>query len=371
MKKKSTSPALVIEGGAQDADLRYVSGFTAPDPVVLLADGRRSDLVVSVLEYGRAQASGRVTQVWTPQQLKLTSPKSSRLSEWALALLKQRGIRAVRVASTFPLGVADQLRQQRIAVTVDEAGLFPGRRRKRAEEIEMIAATQRTAVRAMKLAVRMIHTADIDDRGYLRSAAGRLTSELVRRAIDRLLCDRDCVAGDVIVAGGVHGADPHECGHGPLKAGQPVVIDIFPRHKLTGYYGDITRTVWRGRPAPEVVRMHAAVRAAHRAALAEVRAGVTVKRVHQAAQRTLLEHGFETTVKNGWGEGFIHSTGHGVGLQIHEAPSIGLARTRLLAGDVITVEPGLYYKRWGGIRIEDTVAVTREGYRLLADCPYR
>lgn len=369
MKKKLTSPILLIEGGAQDADLRYASGFTAPDPVVMLVDGRRKFLVVSLLEFGRAKATAKVSDVFTPQLLGVTGPDRGSLAAWAVALLKKERRRAVIVGASFPFGVAERLRKAGIRVMVAEAALFPKRRRKTPAEIRKISAAQRAAVHAMKAAVQMIAESETDARGYLLMKDGkRLRSEDVRRRIDRVLLDHDCMAQDTIVAGGAQGADPHERGRGPLRAGQPVVIDIFPRHKVTGYWGDITRTIVKGDPKPAVTRMLRAVRAAQKAALSSIRAGVTVKRVHEAAQRALLEHDFKTTVKNGWGEGFIHSTGHGIGLEIHEAPSLNLTNTRLLAGDVVTVEPGLYYKRWGGVRLEDTVLVTKDGYRILASC---
>ncbi len=359
----------MVEGGAQDADLRYASGFTAPDPVVLLVDGRKRYLVVSLLEYGRAQRTANVTEVYTPQQLGLEGRARGRLSDWATALLKKQRRRSVVVPASFPFGIAERLRKAGIRVRVAEESLFPARRRKSKEEVRQITRTQRAAVAAMKAAGRVIQQASVDRRGYLtRRDGSRLRSEDVRYVIERTLLEHDCVALETIVAGGAQGADPHERGHGPLRAGQPIVIDIFPRHKDSGYWGDITRTMVKGTPKPEVTRMIRAVRAAQKTALTVIRAGVTVKRVHETAQRVLREHGFETTVKNGWGEGFIHSTGHGIGLDIHEAPSLNLTSTRLLAGDVVTVEPGLYYKKWGGVRFEDTVVVTRTGCRILARC---
>ncbi len=370
MSKKLTSAVLLVEGGRQDADLVYASGFSAPDPVVLLVHGRRKTLAVSLLEFGRAKEEARVSEVLTPQLLGLEGADRHRLSQWAVAVVKRARLRAVRVAAHFPVSIADQLRKAGIRIEVSTAPLFPGRRQKSPTEIKQIATTQRAAVAAMRAAMEWIQSAGVDRRGYLRQDGKRLTSERVRRLIEQRLLEADCAADETIVAGGSQGAEPHERGHGPLRSGQPIVIDIFPRHKQSGYCGDITRTIVHGQPVPEVARMLTAVKAAHGAALKAVRPGVAVKTVHTTAQETLLRHGFETTVKNGWGEGFIHSTGHGIGLEIHEAPSINLSSTRLLLGDVITIEPGLYYRRWGGVRIEDTVVVTRQGAKILARCPY-
>lgn len=370
MEKKLTSPILIIQGGAHDADLRYLSGFTAPDPVVLLVDGSHKYLVVSLLEFGRAKETAAVTEVWTPDLLKLKGAARVRLAAWAEAALRRIKKRSVTVPRDFPVGVADDLRAANFKVTVADSALVPQRRIKSDREIQHITQAQRAAVKSMRAAVKQIADAEVDAGGFLREGKKRLTSESVRRTIDVTLLAHDCVAMDTIVAGGAQGADPHERGRGPLRAGQLIVIDIFPRHKANGYWGDITRTVVKGKPTPEAQRMFTAVRAAQTAALKSVRPGISVKRVHQTAQRTLQDHGFETTVKNGWGEGFIHSTGHGIGLDIHEAPSLNLSATRLRTGDVVTIEPGLYYKRWGGVRIEDTVAVTPNGAKILAACPY-
>lgn len=369
MEKKLTSPILLIEGGAQDANLRYLTGFTAPDPVVALVHGQQVSLVVPLLEYGRAINAARMARVFTPQMLGLKGTEAYSLAAWARTLLKQEGIRHVRVAHHFPVAVADALRQARVVLEVATTPLCPQRRRKTEAEVRAIARTQRAAVNAMKVAMHGIQQSTVDSRGFLQYEGRRLTAEQVRYWIEQSLLEKDCVATETIVAGGRQGADPHERGHGPLRAGYPIVVDIFPRHKETGYWGDITRTLIKGPPKPIVARMWQAVADAQRAALQTCKAGVTVKRVHTVAQHALRAHGFETTVKNGWGEGFIHSTGHGVGLDIHEAPSLNLSTTRLRSGDVVTVEPGLYYKAYGGVRIEDTVVITPAGFRWLARCP--
>ena len=368
MAKKLTTPILLVEGGAQDCNLRYSTGFTAPDPVVAWVHGRSRKLVVSILEAGRARATAAVQEVLTPQELGLTGSARHQLAEWALGLLRREGCTQVQVAGTFPIGIADRLRAAGIQVDVAEGPLFPNRRRKSAAEVEQITATQQVAVRAMRAAMRTIRSASAAADGQLIWEGEPLTSERVRALIDMELLQGNCVADETIVAGGEQGVEPHERGSGPLRTGEPIVVDIFPRHRLSGYHGDITRTVVHGRPTAAVRRMIQAVKAAQQAALQTVRAGVTVRRVHQAAQNALVARGFETTVKNGWGQGFIHSTGHGIGLDIHEAPSVNLSSTRLFIGDVITIEPGLYYKGRGGVRFEDTVVVTKTGCRILAPC---
>lgn len=370
MTKKLTRSILLVEGGAQDADLRYACGFTAPDPVVLLVHGAEKHLVVSLLEVGRAVRTAQVTKVWTPQELNIPRPQRGNLATWAAALLKKVGAKKVSVNATFPVGIADALRKARFTLNVEPGGLFPERRTKTAAEIAHITQSQRAAVAAMKAAIARIKNSRVRKDGKLVWDGELLTSENVRQLIERVLLEYDAQAMDTIVAGGEQGAEPHERGYGPLRAHELIVIDIFPRNKLSGYWGDITRTVVKGKAAPPLKKMVRAVKQAHKAALDTVRAGVKVKQVHGAAQEALVRNGFETTFKEGRGEGFIHSTGHGVGLDIHEAPGVNLSDTKLLAGDVITIEPGLYYKAWGGVRIEDTIVVTPTGYSLLASCPY-
>ncbi len=368
MEKKLTSPILLIEGGARDANLRYAAGFTAPDPQLFLLHGKKKYLVVSILEAGRARRTLRDVMVFTPGDLDLDPASRYDMAQWAVALLRQLKLKRVRVARDFPLATAQSLMKARIRVDVMEGPVFPGRRIKSAEDVRCITGVQRATVEAMRAAMRVIRDAKVDRRGCLVSGRRRLRAEDVRHVIERELLAADCLAGDTIVACGRQGADPHERGHGPLRAGEPIVIDIFPRHRVNGYHGDLTRTVIRG-PSSEPVRcMYRAVYTAQHKALSRVRAGVEVRTIHQMVQQVFTDAGFKTQVRNGVPEGYFHSTGHGIGLEVHEAPSINLSRTRLRAGDVVTIEPGLYYPRWGGVRIEDTVLVTRTGCRVLAPC---
>jgi Xaa-Pro aminopeptidase len=179
------------------------------------------------------------------------------------------------------------------------------------------------------------------------------------------LLEHRCRGEETIVACGRDAADPHERGSGPLSAREAIVIDIFPQHMEHGYWGDLTRTVVKGQPGPKLVALYRAVKEAQRAALKAIKPRVQVCTVHKAAQQVFEKAGFATGITDGFPQGFIHSTGHGVGLDIHEPPSLGDSTARLREGQVITVEPGLYYRTLGGVRIEDTVVVTKEGWRYL------
>lgn len=371
MKKDRRSPRGILLAGTSNnnPDLLYATGFRAPDPIVYFQDGSQKAAVVSSMELGRARNTMRGIRVFVASELPIPESQRHRLSGWALGVLRHFRQRQVTVSPQFPLGVARVLEKAKITVHVAEKALLPARQKKRPDELRAIAIAQGAAVAGLRAATRLIASAKTDRDGRLRVCGRVLTAAAVRRVIHRTLLEHDCVGTDTIVAGGRQAADPHCTGAGALRAGEPIVLDIFPQHQPTGYWGDLTRTVLKGRATPELRRMYGAVLRAQGAALASVRAGVPLASIHRAAAEVLERAGFRNGTERGRPTGFIHGTGHGVGLEIHEEPSVsGRSQGRLRAGQVITVEPGLYYPSRGGVRIEDLVVVTRRGYRLLAPC---
>ncbi|MFC1452029.1 M24 family metallopeptidase [Verrucomicrobiota bacterium] len=364
-------PVLMIGSSTDCPDIEYATGFRAADPVVFLRAGRRTYLVVPEFERNRAERAGKRTHVLSPGELRRSGKRLRRIEEWALCLVKKLGIAEVSVPGTFPLAVARYLERHSVRVHVAKEGLFTGRAVKTKEELRNMREAQQAAVIAMRGVVACIAESEPDSRGYLRVDGERLTVEGLRETIRQILLQRNCFAEEVIVAPGPQSADPHEAGRGPLRNGEAVVIDIFPQHLGHRYCGDLTRTVVRGKPAVELKRMYQAVKAAQGEALSCLRAGVKCSTVHSAAVEEFERRGFETKRVAGTPAGFTHSTGHGVGLSIHEMPSVGPNGTRLRRGNVVTVEPGLYYPGIGGVRIEDTVEVTADGWRYLAPCEKR
>jgi Xaa-Pro aminopeptidase len=205
--------------------------------------------------------------------------------------------------------------------------------------------------------------------GYLHWRSQKLTSEHVQGVINATIASLGGVASQTIVAGGNQGCDPHEVGHGPLRAHQPIIIDIFPRDMDTGYYGDLTRTVVKGRASDQVGKMFHVVANAQRIAFAHLRAGVNGQDVHGAINELFRKEGFATGRKNGRMQGFFHGTGHGLGLEIHEPPRVSAVSSTLKVGHVVTVEPGLYYWGVGGVRLEDVAVITEGGARNLTKFP--
>lgn len=368
MGKQLTGAILAMGSPQEKPDIRYRIGFSVPDPVVYVQQAKKKYLVVSLLDRELARRVAPGIQVYTPDILCIPRALRGTLSGWCLGLLRELGIRTVTVASDFPVRAADLLRRAGLRLLVADGPLVCERAIKTRAEIQRITDCQRAAVRAMRAAVSLIARAAVDKKNCLRLHGRPVTSESVRKVIYQVLMDNNCAGREIIVACGEQAAAPHGVGHGPLRAHQSIVLDIFPRHLESGYWGDLTRTVVKGKPSPALRCMYAAVKAAQAAALAEVRAGVTGRRVHRAASAVFARRGFKTGLLDGRAQGFIHATGHGIGLEVHEAPSLSLRPGRLRAGQVVTVEPGLYYFRDGGVRIEDVVLVTRRGCRVLAAC---
>jgi Xaa-Pro aminopeptidase len=273
----------------------------------------------------------------------------------------------VEVPQSFPLGLAKRLRGLRLTVAKDE--FFPARAIKTLPEIHNIEAALRLTEQGMAAAINMIRSSRVGRDGYLYRHRRRLTSEDVQGAINATIARAGGVAQHTIVAGGNQACDPHETGHGPLRAHWPIIVDIFPRDMRTGCFGDMTRTVVRGRASERVKKMYTIVGEAQELAFARLRDGADGKDIHDAIVALFRREGFPTGRKGGRMQGFFHGTGHGLGLEIHEAPRLGGVCEKLQAGHVVTVEPGLYYWAAGGVRLEDVVVVQKTGCRNLSRFP--
>lgn len=350
-------------------DVRYISGFVAPDPVLLFLIPKKQILIVSKMEKGRADRECYSSvEVLTPEALLLPHEKRWDIVEQIQAVTTRAGIKIIEVGFDFPTGIYAKLLEKGCEVETDHNPNCPMRRTKNIQELECLRISQRAAVSGMKKAVSMIATADIGSHGKLRDAHGVLTSERVREAVQLELLKRNCSGRDIIVAGGDQATDPHERGSGALFAGEAIILDIFPRDEKTGYWGDLTRTVCRGEAPKALKKIYNTVLKTQKQALKKVRSKVCGDEIHQHIVSAFEAAGFVTGESHGKNVGFIHGTGHGVGLDIHERPRIGRSGEVLCEGDVVTIEPGLYYPGVGGVRIEDTVVVEADGCQLLATC---
>ncbi len=276
----------------------------------------------------------------------------------------------VAVSKWFPLDMADYLRARGAKLEVCELFL-PERIKKSRAEVEHIRESLRWTCAAFERIENILHESKIkEDSLVFRGEI--LTSEVLKREVERILfdCDMEDAEG-MIISSGYQAAMPHHEGAGPIRPRTSIVCDIFPRNRTSGYFADMTRTYVKGAPPERLSKMYDAVAKAQDAAFKVIKAGVRASDAHAAAEKVIQEAGFDVGPfgqTQGRDQGFIHGLGHGLGLDVHEAPSVGPhSRTILGAGTVITVEPGLYYPEWGGVRLEDVVVVTEQGCENLTN----
>jgi Xaa-Pro aminopeptidase len=373
---------LVIGAPEHDANAYHLSGFLAPDAVICLRVAGKRYLAVSSLEYGRAAKSATVDKLLSHEELGISSlarelKSGARAYGAAVAnLIDELGASnsPVVVPADFGVVYADELRARGITLTPDGKLFDSLRRAKSEEEVSNIEKTQDAVEAACALAADILEESEVREDKVLNWRGETLTSELLRAEIDVELLRRDCAANGTIVAGGPQAADPHERGHGPLKAGESIIVDIFPVDLSTRYHSDMTRTFVKGEPNEGLQEMYDAVLESQKTAFSMIRAGVNGRDIHRKVAEVLHEAGYKTNVHDQeegkpLTEGFFHGTGHGVGLEVHEAPRVSLADEELIPGDVISVEPGVYDPNVGGVRIEDLVVVTKEGCRNLTTFP--
>jgi Xaa-Pro aminopeptidase len=367
---KPSDNLLMVADSEQDANMLYAVGLFVPDPFIYLRLRGRTFIVMSDLEIDRARRDAphcRVLSLGKYQdKLRRSGVKSPGHAQVIAAILRERKTRRVLVPPHFPLGLALELKKLRVHVSTTHGNFFPQRELKQPGEVKKISAALVMAEVGMSEAMQVLRATKIgrDRRLFYHNIP--LTSEKLRSVIDCAILQANGLAANTIVAGGRQGCDPHERGFGPLRANEPIIIDIFPRSQKTGYFGDITRTVVRGRASEAVRRLYDIVQRGQSIAFKKVREGTPTRDVHLAVVKFFEEQGYPTRRHNGRMEGFFHGTGHGLGLEIHEAPRLGqFSNGKLAAGHVVTVEPGLYYPELGGVRLEDVALVTRNGTRNL------
>mgnify|MGYP006273200255 FL=1 len=368
--------AYLIDADSTDSNQRYLSGFDAPDPFLTCYTPDELSLLVSGLEYGRAKTESRADRVRRPvaydkRELVDAYGPHEAAHRVAARFLDDCGVESVAVPERFPLGTADGLRQQGIEVVADSDDVLVDIRAvKTPTELDHVRDAQRANEAAMAAAEALLDRAAVDAEGRLVVDSEVLTSERLKTAIETTLLQEGCGLDETIVACGTQAADPHDRGSGPLSANEPIIVDIFPRSKSTKYHADMTRTFCVGEPSETLAEWYGLTERALAAALETVEAGTTGADVHAAACEVYEDAGLPTLRADPSTEvGYIHSTGHGVGLDVHERPRLSVDGGDLVAGQVITVEPGLYDPAVGGVRIEDIVIVTDDGYENITEYP--
>ncbi len=357
------SNLLIIADSEHDADMRYAVGMAVSERLVYLRTNGRSVAMLPDVELARGRAQAQVSRV-VPlsrylRRAERHGVRNPDLAHAAASLCEDLKVRKLTVPFLFPVGLARQLRKLGLRIKVREGNFFPERQYKNAAEVKMIMATISMAEVGMSEGLQALKRAKIGRDRKLLLHGVPLTSEKLRGIIETAVLQAGGLPTNTIIASGLQSCDPQECGHGPLHANAPIVIDVTPRSARTGYHGHICRTVVRGRASEAVRQQFLAVLKGQAVAFNLLREGVEAGEVHAAVERHFRAEGYRTTRRTGRPVGFFHGTGQGVGLEAHEAPCTQRGSTTTLrAGHVVTVRPGLYYPETGGVRLEDVALVT-------------
>lgn len=372
---------LLIADALGSPEMRHEIGEAIMDPMIFIDHDEKRILVGSSLEEPIfATREDVIDEFWNDDTLGreelITDPSfpvDHIEAEMALRALKRAGADKVVVPPTFPLAEADYLRDKGIDLVIDRDAWAVRRRRKTPWELEGIERAQRAVETAMLTAARMLREAEPTANGQLRFEGEILTSEWIRESMSAELLTQGAESEEIIVQSGDACLQGHELGSGPILPDQSCVIDCFPRDRRTGVYTDMTRTFVPGTPSPELKKLHKACREALEIAFESIRPGTSD--AHSKVVEHFHANGFPTKEHHPGPEplthGFWHSLGHGVGLQVHERPRMGRRPEPFVEGDVVAVEPGLYFPGIGGVRLEDTVLVTEDGIEHFTDpLPY-
>jgi Xaa-Pro aminopeptidase len=359
---------LIYADTVRSPELRHEIPLSIPDPFLYVERNGSRHAVVSALELPRVRELAglevHATDEFGYDELVRSGKSRKEVRDELLARVCEAvGVRSAVVPGDFPLEIADELRSRGVQLVADREHFDRRRRVKNEQELAGIRRAQKAAEAGMEAA-----------RQLLRGGAP-IAVERVKAAIEERFTANDCTADEFIVSHGWQSAIGHHAGDGEIAAGEPIVIDLWPRDRASGCHADMTRTFVIGEPTDELLEWHRLCKEALDRALGEIRAGVTGRSVFDGTCELFERAGYKTQRTKEEGkpleEGFFHGLGHGVGLEVHEEPGLGmLGSDPLVAGDVVTVEPGLYRPGAGGCRLEDLVLVTEDGCENLTDFPY-
>lgn len=370
---------LIVADTRRSPEMRHEVPLMVPDPFLYAeVDGKRH-VAVSSFERRRIEDLGLGIEVAPLEEFGLDElvrqgiTEDELFRELHLRACRSFGVEHALVPDEFPAGTADHLRAGGVELTVD-AQHFKDRRRVKTEpELAGIRRAQRAAEAAMASAVDALRRAEARN-GVLVLEGEALTCESLRRRVDEAFVRHGASADESVVSHGEQTAVGHDTGSGPISVDDVVLLDLFPVDKTSGCYADMTRTFAIGSVSDEIREYHRLAKEALDLAVAAVRPGVNGRDIHRQVCDFFNEHGYPTQLHKPEGtvleDGFYHGTGHGVGLAVHEAPYLGRIGHDLVAGDVITIEPGLYRHGFGGVRLEDLLLVTEAGSEVLTDFPY-
>lgn len=375
-KEKLRQFAYLLYGSSEhNADVLYFSKTFVPDAFIAIGLGSKKLGVFGALEYGRMLKESAFDEILSLEEYQekgrnAFGKKAIGAAEIIKVLAKEKGIDSFLIAEDFPVGLAFELKKARLNIEVVEGAFFPEREIKsETEALEIKKGNKASAAGIGAAEVALRHSVITRNQLYLDGKI--LTSQRLRAIVDTACIEAGAIPHNTIVAGGNQACDPHCVGSGPLRANELIIVDVFPRLVASGYHGDMTRTFLKGIASEAQKKLVSGVQEAQKAALNKIKGGISGAEVHNAVVNHFTKLGYQTKKEGNSYEGFFHGTGHGLGLEVHEAPRLnGSNQEGLKIGTVVTVEPGLYYPGVGGCRIEDVVQVNKSGYKMLSSYHY-
>jgi Xaa-Pro aminopeptidase len=376
IRSETVPDVLIFADTMRSPEMRHEVPVAVPDPFLYVERNGSRHAVLTSFEVDRVAAAGidaHPLEEFGWDELVGKGPREQQVLVLYERAVERLGVEDALVPTTFPIELADRLRAKGLKLTADGAHFAQRRRVKTESELAGIRKAQRGTEAAMASAREMLRAAEPGD-GTLMLEGKPLTSERIKARIGEVFSERDLASDAMIVAHGAQGAEGHEMGSGPIAPGESVVIDLFPRDVDSGCYADMTRTFVVGDVPDELAEYHRLVYEALQKAIEAVKAGADGNAIYRLVCDVFHEAGYPTQLSKKEGEvlsnGFFHGLGHGVGLEVHEQPWLSRDPSQLVAGDVITLEPGLYRQGFGGVRLEDIVLVTDDGAENLTDFPY-
>jgi Xaa-Pro aminopeptidase len=370
---------LIYADSLRSPEMRHEVPLPVPDPFLYAERDGQRHVLASSFELGRIEEVAPGIELLPYEEFGLDElyaqglPREEIELEILLRAVRRFGIEQAVAPSTFPLEAADHLRANGIDVKADRRHFVDRRRSKNEAELAGIRRAQRAAEAGMDAAREILRSAERKN-GALVVGGEPLTCERVKLAVEQAFTASGAFADEFIVSHGPQTAVGHDMGSGPIAPDEPVCLDLFPRDRESGCFADMTRVFVVGTPSDELREYHRLCREALDRSVAAIKPGVEGSELHRISCEVFEEHGYPTLRSKAPGEvlqdGFYHSLGHGVGLEVHEEPTLGRAPGELVAGDVVAVEPGLYRNGYGGCRLEDLVHVTEDGPEVLTEYPY-
>jgi Xaa-Pro aminopeptidase len=368
---------LIYADTIRSPELRHEVPMAVPDAFLYCERNGTKRAVVSSFEVDRVREAGIDARPYEAfgwdELVQKGLPREEIDLLLCLHAVAEWGVSSAVVPSSFPLELADRLRAEGVELNVDRDVFLQRRRVKNDSELAGIRRAQRGAEDAMAAARELLRRAEPSN-GAVVLDGEPLTCERIKLEIQRVFGEHGLSSDEFIVSHGAQSAVGHDMGSGPIAPNESIVIDLWPRDRDSACFADMTRTFVVGEPSDELREYHRLVYDALQTSLDAVRAGVEGRSVfaevcelfHQAGQPTQLSKQPGQVLDSG----FYHGLGHGVGLEVHEQPWLGRAPGELVAGDVVTLEPGLYRQGYGGVRLEDLALVTSDGCENLTEFPY-